>query len=142
MADFTLSAGGSGEDFEPIPDDTIVVAELVSAAQKTSKAGNERVSFRFQILEGEFLNRTLWGSTPITFTSHPECKLRQWVEALLGSEDGLEEGFSFSLEALEGAQVRVVVGSYIGTNGDRLNSVEDIIAIRDADRVKETVDSF
>jgi hypothetical protein len=110
--------GGAGEkkEFDPIPDGTMVEAELVSAEKRLHKFfkdddGNPQpiVTFGFRVTQsGPYHNRRVWGDTPTTFNSHENCKLRQWVEGLLGEND-LEPGFTFKLSDLIGSHARISI---------------------------------
>lgn len=130
------------EKYDTIPEGVVLEAEVVKATEKDSffdvdqdrpELGKQReVSFRFRITddaeyaneEGElvsFFGRQLFGRTSTTFSNHPDCKLRIWVQEILGV-DSLDVGFDLAdeenddgtkdLVTLEGLPVKVVVGHY------------------------------
>lgn len=114
MAEFVLE---EAEQFEAIPDGEILAAEVSNVEHRETPFEDERnpgknrweVSFRFKVLEeGPFYGRTVFGRTPTTFSSHPDCKLRVWVQELLG-EDSLPSGFKFDTDTLIGLPCRIAV---------------------------------
>lgn len=101
--------------YTPIPEDEILDAEVVSI-QKVIKPfkdenGNEieRVEFSFKITDGEYASRKVYGDTPTTFTTHPDCKLRAWVSEILGAD--IPAGFKFDPDTIVGLPVRIVIGA-------------------------------
>lgn len=135
------------EKWDIIPEDVILEAEVVKVKEQDSfffidpddesKGKKPEVSFRFRITDdseyvnedGEmvnFVNRQLFGRTPTTFSNHPDCKLRVWVQEILGL-DSLPVDFELeqdeddkSFPILEGMPVKVVVSHYQpkGNNAD------------------------
>lgn len=127
--------------YEKIPDGTFVEAEVVAVKKEPHKFFKEedgspqiKVNFRFKILEGEFVNRQVFGMTPTTFTTHDDCKLRQWVEALLGVDE-IAPGFKFTLGDLVSTKARIVIGlrEYVDKEGKDgwNNEVRDVIFSRE-----------
>jgi hypothetical protein len=122
----TDGEGGEKRTFEPLPAGMIAEAEVVSVEQREapflvdandpSKGNVQQISFLFKIVDerpehADYKNRTIFGNTPITFSNHPECKLRGWVEEILDAGlDQLAPGFQLNLDDLVGERVRVVVG--------------------------------
>jgi hypothetical protein len=127
-------------DFETIPDGEILTAEVVNVEERDSFYEDERnpgqkkkqISFRFAITEpGEHAGRVVFGNTPTTFTNHADCKLRIWVQELLG-EDELPVGFKFNTDALIGLPCRLAIGARerLGADGKTKvskNFVADVI---------------
>jgi hypothetical protein len=107
---------GERKGFDPIADDTIIEAVVNSVEVKPHKffkddEGNPEIKVNFEFgLRGEFegKNRKLWGDTPTTFTTHPDCKLRNWVQQILGGQE-LPPGFKLNTDDLVNQPVRVVV---------------------------------
>lgn len=101
-------------EYDAIPDGEILAAEVVSVEvkeapweDKNTGQKAKRVNFRFVITEeGAWQGRTIFGETPTTFTTHPDCKLRVWIQEILGSDD-LGDGFRFKPSALDGMPVRI-----------------------------------
>lgn len=115
MAEFVLEAA---EEFLVIDDGEILAAEVVNCEHRETPFDDDRnpgkkkweVSFRFKVTEeGDHLGRTIFGRTPVTFSTHPDCKLRVWVQELLG-EDALPNGFKFDTDTLIGLPCRIAVG--------------------------------
>jgi hypothetical protein len=115
MAEFVLE---DAPEYVAIPDGEILAAEVVNCEVREAPFEDrqnpgqkaKRVNFRFSITEaGEWQGRTIFGETPMTFSNHPDCKLRVWVQEILG-EDDLPVGFKFNTDALIGLPVRLAVG--------------------------------
>lgn len=107
------------KDFEVIPAGTVLLTTIVAVEDREapwlidendpSKGKVHQVSFRFKVTTpGEFRDRTLFGNTPTTFTTHPDCKLRAWVLEILG-QNQLPVGFVLDLDVLVGLPVKVAV---------------------------------
>lgn len=99
-----------------IEDDTIMVADVVSVkvVEKNYKDddGNnvKKVEFKFAIKdeEGPFDGTNVWGETGTRFNSHPDCKLKNWSQAILANE--LPVGFRLDTDMLVGHTCKVLVG--------------------------------
>ena len=114
----------AAEEFLTLPEDAIVqvvVKEITDreVPGRDGKDGWTSLSFRFTILEvpsylgdqyDSLIGSTIFGSVSAKLTSHPDNKLRQWIEALLDME--LEPGFEFDTEMLVGRKARAVIGNY------------------------------
>jgi hypothetical protein len=117
MATFELEKSDAVA-YEVIPADEILNAEVSAVEVKETPFDDERnpgqkqkqVSFKFLISDGPHQGRILWGNTSTIFNDNENCKLRQWVQAILG-QDTLPVGFKFDTETLLGLPVRVVVGN-------------------------------
>jgi len=111
---------GEYEVEEAIPEGTVHPVEITKCEVRDSfydidendpsKGKKQQVSFHFKITEGEFSGRMVFGNTPTTFTLHPDCKLRAWVQSILGF-DGIPVGFEFEPEDLVGMVAKVVIGT-------------------------------
>lgn len=125
-------------EFEAIPDGTIAPAEVLQVERRTPpwEDAREEVSFKFLITDGEHEGRMVWGRTPTTFTNHPDCKLRVWVQELLGQRN-LPVGFKFKPSNLEGVPCRIAVTAYTKEGGDGTkvtkNYVSDVLAPAEVD---------
>lgn len=117
MTEFTLEESSTPE-FTLIPDGEILDCEVVACEERETPFDDEKnpgqkqreVSFRFQVTDpGEYNGRTLFGRTPTTFNTNENCKLRLWVQELLGM-DVLPEKFRFNTDTLIGLPCRVAVG--------------------------------
>lgn len=144
MTEFVLK---EVEEFKPIPDGDILEAEVVNCEHRETPFDDENnpgqkkkeVSFRFKVTdEGEYNGRTVFGSTPVTFTSHPDCKLRVWVQELLGM-DSLPGGFRFDTDTLIGLPCRIAVGAKEREGKSTRNYVMDVLR---ASNVRTAADLF
>lgn len=125
-----------------IEDDTIfrgkVAACKIDEKPWKDDDGNpvKAVSFRVKIIDpgGAHDDGAVWGDTPTTLNSHPECKLRHWAEAALGME--LPVGYKLDLDLLLDSDIRVVVGykEYVKKDGSigKRNFVKDLMPSREA----------
>lgn len=108
------SGGFSAKKFEPIEDGTVVEAEVGTIEVRPhpffkDDAGEPEIKVNWEFsfeLGGQ--KRKLWGDTPTTFTTHPDCKLRNWVQQSLGGGE-LPTGFKANTDALTGNKVRIVI---------------------------------
>lgn len=131
MTEFVLQ---DTPEFDVIPDGEILNAIVDNCEQRPSPWLTEtngdpvqQVAFRFRITEeGDYEDKTLFGDTPVTFSNHSDCKLRMWVQELLG-EDTLPTGFRFNTDTLIGLPCRVVVGEYTTKAGKKGNKAQDIL---------------
>ena len=150
---------GEAKEFEPwpvFPEDAIFEAVVREAkiytTKMTDKDTNEpvkRVKFKFEALapetwpaedgtpipikvadnEGVMRNRKFFGETSVAFTQHENCKLYNWVLAIIGAKEGLPKGFTLHREAdgtlrpLIGKQCRIVLE--INEWDDKKNPKED-----------------
>lgn len=136
MPEFVLEET-EAQEFEVIPEASIVTLEVVTVEDREtpwdidendpSLGKKHQVSFRFKVTEGDYSGRTLFGNTPTTFTTHPDCKLRAWVQEILG-ESALPTGFRFSTEVLEGMPVKGVVAHRFKTNADGSTTPKEYIS--------------
>lgn len=101
----------------PIPEDTKLHAEVVSVATRKKKNGQtgeeyERVNFKFVVADPDspWHEQTLYGDTPTTFNTHPDCRLRNWSQEIMGVEE-LPAKFRLDTDVLEGLDCYVIVGA-------------------------------
>ncbi len=97
-----------------IEDDTVMSAECVQIEQRNAPwetdngIPDKRISFKFVITEeGPHQGRFLYGETPTTFVSNPNCRLYAWAQEILGSD--LPPGYKLDTDVLLGEGCRVVV---------------------------------
>lgn len=121
--------------FEAIPENTIVEADIEQVEERETpfwiddndheKGKQRQVSFKFRVTgPEEYKGRILFGNTTTTFSNHPDCKLRVWVQEILGV-DQLPLGFKLDLGQLEGAPIKVVVGNKTKKAADGTDIVKD-----------------
>lgn len=143
MTEFVLK---ESEEFKTIPDGEILEAEVSNCEHRETPFDDENnpgqkkweVSFRFQVKDGEYAGRTVFGNTPVTFTNHPDCKLRVWVQELLGL-DSLPGGFRFDTDTLIGLPCRIAVGERVREGKPTKNYVMDVLR---SSNVKTAADIF
>lgn len=115
-----------------LPDDSIIKVEVESievreVEGKNGKPSWEKLEFKFKIVDvptelanqgyNDLVGGSIWGSVGARLTDHPDNKLKQWAEALLGLDLGI--GFELDTEMLEGRQARAVTSTYQSKNGPR-----------------------
>lgn len=136
---FTLEET-SGEEYEIIPEDTILEAEVGKVQTVTTKMLDEQtgepvkqVEFTFLIKDEPYVSRKAWGRTSTKFTTHENCKLRAWVTEIM-AVDNLPTGFRLDTDALVGQRCRIVM---------EVNSWEDKKTgqTKSNNRVKEVIRS-
>lgn len=135
---------GESEERPVIPDGEVLAVRIIKCEVGTSPFKNDdgserqQVSFTFKVTEpGEFEDLYLFGNTPTTFTTHPDCKLRGWVEEILGG-DALPVDFELDTDDLVNLDCRVRVGvrDRVGQDGKtpvKKNFVRDVLPAYDAD---------
>lgn len=138
MAKFTLE---DAPVYELIPEDEILEAEVTNCEEREtpfwidekdeSKGKQREISFTFKITEpGEYFGRTLFGRTPVWFNTSPKCRLRLWVQEILGLDE-LPEGFEFDTDDLIDMPVKAVIGQFTVKKGkpdeEVRNRVVDVI---------------
>jgi hypothetical protein len=141
MADSGTFVLSEAIGYKALPEDMILEAEIIECGIRDSffnvddndpsLGKRKEVSFKFQIDDArypEYSGRTIYGSVNALFTQDSNCKLRQWVEEIIGVND-LQEGFQFSTNDLLGGRVKVVVANYTKKDGTVKDKVKDLIRI-------------
>lgn len=134
-------------EFEVFPPETVILVSVVSYEIKEFDGANgpwEKANFKFnveKVFNPEFKSlegTTMWGGVAFKFTDHPDNKLKQWVEALLGFE--IEAGFELDLDDLVGRSAKAITGTYTkkGSNEER-HTIESLIPADDAVTTPQTV---
>lgn len=103
-------------EFSGYIDDGTRYAATVASIKKREKpfkddAGQPivRVEFHFKLIADDGHDgQDIWGDTSTRFNSHPECRLKQWSEALLGMR--LTPHFRLDTDMLLDRHCFVVVG--------------------------------
>lgn len=117
----------------PITDGTIVNAKVVSIKEVEHTIKGEKVprlEFKFQLItDDEHDGKPLWGHTGVRLTDHPDCRIRQWAEALLGTT--IRPDFVIDLDDLEGRECRAVIEYRTWTSNEGKekwkNAVRDVM---------------
>lgn len=127
---------GERKTFDPIPEDSIVTAEVkeVTLEEKPARWRNgpddtHRVSFHFVVTEGQYARRHLWGNSSVYFSTSPNCKLRLWAQEILGL-DVWPQGEELDTDKLAGRQVRLIVGNRSKQDGSITDYVKDVLRAR------------
>lgn len=127
-----------------IPHDTTLDVTILkcevgeSPFKKDDGSPQQQVSFTFKVTEeGEYKDMYVFGNTPTTFSTHPDCKLRGWVEEMLGG-GALPADFELDTEDLVGVdcRVNVAVRTRKGADGHSIvekNYVQNVLPSSDAD---------
>lgn len=117
MADTYVLEESSNEEYELIPEDTVLEAKVTKVEEVTTKMTDEhtgepvkQVKFTFAIEDEPYKSagRLAWGRTSTKFTTHEKCRLRAWTTEIMGV-DTLPTGFRLSLPALVGNYCRIVM---------------------------------
>lgn len=115
------------EEFVALPEDSVITAKIEKVELETVNGRDgatwEKVAFKFKILSVDLVGdggdpadyamlpgSPIFGGVSARFTTHPDNKLRQWVEAILGMQ--LTPGFDLDLDSLVGRKVRCVTTQY------------------------------
>jgi hypothetical protein len=100
------------QDEYPLPEDVAFPARLTAVSEKRNeftykahhkpvKEGKKNVgdtgvisrwTWEFEIVDGDYSGLRAWGETEDALTNHPDNKVRQWAETLLGREFEIGEG--------------------------------------------------
>ena len=93
-----------------------------------------KVAFKFKVLDGEHVNRRLWGDTPTTWSSDERCKLRQWSQQIMNRQ--FAKGEPLNTDDLVGQRCRAVVGVRTKkATGEQSNFVSDVLPVKGAPAV-------
>jgi hypothetical protein len=90
---------------------TVASVKVVEKPYVDDETGQKvkKVEFKFVINSDDaFDTQNLWGETGVRFNTHPDCKLRNWSSAILGTE--LASGFRLDTDHLVGNKCRIVIG--------------------------------
>lgn len=116
-------------------EDTIVTGDLVDIKEKVAPFkdddGSEikRLEFTFRL--PEYNNQRVWGETPLTFTTHPDCKLRGWVQEILGGNE-LPAGFRLNtdeLKDIKGLRLRLGYRKYFSKKENKNKEVNPVVDV-------------
>jgi hypothetical protein len=138
MAKITLENNQPRKDF-PIPAENSLHETTVTGIRvKTwpdrgdGRGETQSLEFEFTIkTPGEFEDKRIWGTVPLWFSMNPNCRLRNWVQSILGTE--LESGYELDTDDLIGRNARIVVGHREGKNasaGRTFAFVADVLPSR------------
>lgn len=134
-----------GEDFVVLPKDIVINVRVDSTKVETipGKGNNDdwdKLDFKFTITHvsneqyQEAAGQTIWGGVPFRLTDHPDNRLKQWVEALLGIE--VSEGFELDTDLLNGRQARAIVDNYPRKTGGMAHKVGALLPLGDPGAAK------
>lgn len=120
-----------------IEDGTIYEATVLNIGLRERKIRDEdvkRIEFKFRLnADDAHDGQLIWGSTSTRFIDHPNCKLKNWAEALLGRE--LPSGYRLNTDDLLERRCRVVISKREWTNKDGeeqvRNEVRDVIPTKE-----------
>lgn len=129
------------ETFGVLPVDTIIQVEVADITEQEvqGKNGNPnwmKLEFKFRItgvpdvLSDEFgslVGSHIWGNVSAKFTDHPDNKLRQWSESLLGVSVN-QPGFELDTDILVGRKARAVISQYQRKDSTYQHSVATLLS--------------
>ena len=92
---------------EPLPAQLKSVTEKTITPRDTTKAPFTKWVWEFDITDGEYAGLRAWGETEDRMTNHPNNRVRQWAETLLGTSFDL--GDDLDTDDLLGLQCSIVV---------------------------------
>lgn len=110
------SAVNESGDWELIPEGTVLDAEVIGVTEKlapfkdrTTGEDVYRLDFSFVITDEKYTNRRIWGETPTTFSTNPDCVLRAWAQEIFGVNQ-LAPGYDLNTDDLVRGKCRIAVG--------------------------------
>lgn len=133
MAKITLQNSEPKKEFALMAEDSLHEVSVTGIKQKVLPAKGDRpektmLDFEFTIkTPGEWENKRIWGSVALWFSMSPNCRLRNWVQSILGAE--LEPGYELDTDDLIGRNARITVqyrhgaGAYEGRTFQQVGDV-------------------
>lgn len=133
-----FQGGGEKRKFEHVPKDAVLDVEVVRCEERTIdkaktpwKKFDEEVAFAFRVLDGEYKNRWFWTDVPAILDNSPNCKLRLYLQSILGVSDlasAFPGGLDFDAADYIGQECQIRVGTYFSDKKQEIqNSVEDVL---------------
>lgn len=93
---------------------SVVSVKVVEKPYTDDETGQKvkKVEFKFAVIDpdGPFDGQNVWGETGTKFNTHPDCKLRNWSSAILGTE--LAAGYRLDTDVLVGNECRGSIELY------------------------------
>lgn len=125
--------------FDVLPSDTMIQVEVEDVTERWVEPSNGRegwmkLEFKFLIRGvptamqdqyGNLIGTRIWGSVAAKFTDHPNNKLRQWSEALLGATVN-NPGFELDTDVLIGRSCRAATSQYKRRDGSDAHQISDL----------------
>jgi hypothetical protein len=129
-----------------LPEDDIKTAEVISVKLEekpyTDDDGNKvkKVVFKFGIIDpdGTHDGTNVWGETPPRFNTHPDCKLRNWSSAILGSV--LPVGYKLETDLLVGKECRIVLRLKEYPDKDNPDRIKQVNQVKDVMPTSDNMD--
>lgn len=130
-----------GEDFVVLPQDLIITVRVDSTKveQVPGRDGKDpwdKLDFKFtieQVANEQYKDaegQNIWGGVGFRLTDHPDNRLKQWVEALLGIE--VSQGFELDTDMLLNRRARAIVENFTRRNGTVGHKVGALLPLVDA----------
>ncbi len=136
------SAGEDGGErkFPLLPEDSLHEAVVNSIKEQETKLKNDdgtpvvRMSFGFTVTAGDYQGSKIWGETGVKLATHPDCKLRNWLQELLGQP--IAADMVIDTDDFIGNNCRILVGhrSWTDKETNELRTrhfVKDVLRSRD-----------
>lgn len=111
---YVTSVEDGTPDGPDIPEDTIHKARVRSITPKEihwkrndKDLSTTLLNWRFEVTDGEFVGRNVWGSTDARLSLDPRNKYRPWAETLLGRT--LDVGTALDTDDLIGLTCEIAI---------------------------------
>lgn len=108
----------------PIADGTWLNAEVhdIDEIEETDRQTGDKkkkVAIYFVVSDpdSEYDGQKIRGKAPKWFSNHPDCKLYNWTQAILGVDE-LPPGFRLNTDELKDLDCKILVGAYEFTRDD------------------------
>lgn len=115
-----------------IEDGEILNARVQSVELKTKPFTDEKTGepvkkfeFKFKIDDPNYDGQFIWGETSTRVTDHPENRLRNWAEALLGQR--LTTHYKFNTDDLQDRDCRIIVGKTVKPNAQGVEKTRNFV---------------
>lgn len=132
----------AADDFVVLPKDSVVTirVDATSVVEFNKQDGGtfEKLDFECTIVHvpGDDSSESkkaegqkIWGGVGFRLTDHPDNKLKQWVEALLGIE--ISQGFELDTDMLSGRQARAIIENYETKTGGTRHKIGALLPLTD-----------
>jgi hypothetical protein len=123
-----------------IEDGEVLNARVVSVELKTKPFNDEKTGepvkkfeFKFKIDDPDHDGQMIWGETSTRLNNHPENRLHNWSEALLGQR--LPPHYKLNTDDLQDRDCRIIVGKSVkqSAQGEKTrNFVREVHPTREA----------
>lgn len=145
--EFVVEEAAESSTDQPIPDDTMANATLLSTRKKMQTFDDEeteRLVWQFRIEDPAYFDRYVWGSTGVKMVNHPNCKLYTWAQSMMGMT--LPVGYAFKAADMWRRPCRILIGAREGRNKrdepTTYNFVEEVLPASAAPGAPDDAEDF